>query len=124
MPSLSWLVEFKVSVTIIAFFFFQAEDGIRYLVTGVQTCALPISPTVRASCQALAATCCAHCQPVSACGRRGAWRLYCCFVGYVLYAHRSLIKILGDQDVCGCKEWWKAVQGERGPGTGRRPPLR
>src|SRR5574340_1589402 len=26
------------------FFFFQAEDGIRYLlVTGVQTCALPIS---------------------------------------------------------------------------------
>src|SRR2546430_4653774 len=28
----------------IVFFFFQAEDGIRYLtVTGVQTCALPIS---------------------------------------------------------------------------------
>src|SRR5256886_6944179 len=32
----------------VAFFFFQAEDGIRDLtVTGVQTCALPISPTVR-----------------------------------------------------------------------------
>src|SRR5256886_10849498 len=31
-------------VTMIAFFFFQAEDGIRDLtVTGVQTCALPIS---------------------------------------------------------------------------------
>src|SRR5215216_6969622 len=29
------------------FFFFQAEDGIRYdLVTGVQTCALPISTPV------------------------------------------------------------------------------
>src|SRR5256885_5518941 len=29
----------------IDFFFFQAEDGIRdYKVTGVQTCALPISP--------------------------------------------------------------------------------
>src|SRR2546430_13531904 len=29
----------------LAFFFFQAEDGIRDLtVTGVQTCALPISP--------------------------------------------------------------------------------
>src|SRR5438552_14596871 len=29
----------------VAFFFFQAEDGIRDdLVTGVQTCALPISP--------------------------------------------------------------------------------
>src|SRR2546425_3270330 len=28
----------------VSFFFFQAEDGIRYkLVTGVQTCALPIS---------------------------------------------------------------------------------
>src|SRR5256885_8962189 len=30
------------------FFFFQAEDGIRdYKVTGVQTCALPISPRRR-----------------------------------------------------------------------------
>src|SRR2546426_7666619 len=30
----------------VVFFFFQAEDGIRdYKVTGVQTCALPISPT-------------------------------------------------------------------------------
>src|SRR5256885_7524195 len=30
------------------FFFFQAEDGIRdYKVTGVQTCALPISPRNR-----------------------------------------------------------------------------
>src|SRR5256885_9356790 len=30
------------------FFFFQAEDGIRdYKVTGVQTCALPISRNVR-----------------------------------------------------------------------------
>src|SRR5229473_7347603 len=30
------------------FFFFQAEDGIRdKLVTGVQTCALPISPSER-----------------------------------------------------------------------------
>src|SRR3989454_4193547 len=29
------------------FFFFQAEDGIRdYKVTGVQTCALPISPGI------------------------------------------------------------------------------
>src|SRR6266446_167665 len=32
------------------FFFFQAEDGIRdYKVTGVQTCALPISPRGRRS---------------------------------------------------------------------------
>src|SRR5215469_14476045 len=33
------------------FFFFQAEDGIRYLyVTGVQTCALPISQVVAQAC--------------------------------------------------------------------------
>src|SRR2546426_8161837 len=32
---------------ILLFFFFQAEDGIRdYKVTGVQTCALPISLTI------------------------------------------------------------------------------
>src|SRR2546430_3546177 len=49
---------------VLVFFFFQAEDGIRYLtVTGVQTCALPISgptqtlrrpraPTGRPSCNA------------------------------------------------------------------------
>src|SRR2546421_1106949 len=35
------------SVYYVFFFFFQAEDGIRDLiVTGVQTCALPISPFV------------------------------------------------------------------------------
>src|SRR5215204_7217081 len=33
---------------ILFFFFFQAEDGIRdHCVTGVQTCALPISPEGR-----------------------------------------------------------------------------
>ena len=33
------------------FFFFQAEDGIRDIgVTGVQTCALPISEEDRISC--------------------------------------------------------------------------
>src|SRR5690606_40558288 len=33
----------QLSVYIITFFFFQAEDGIRdFHVTGVQTCALPI----------------------------------------------------------------------------------
>src|SRR2546425_10842061 len=33
-----------VTVVVLIFFFFQAEDGIRdKLVTGVQTCALPIS---------------------------------------------------------------------------------
>src|SRR5256884_1591445 len=35
---------FMASIHIVLFFFFQAEDGIRDVaVTGVQTCALPIS---------------------------------------------------------------------------------
>src|SRR5260221_1691379 len=36
----------SISADAVAFFFFQAEDGIRdHCVTGVQTCALPISRT-------------------------------------------------------------------------------
>src|SRR5699024_11673761 len=36
----------RVGLSVLFFFFFQAEDGIRDRnVTGVQTCALPISPT-------------------------------------------------------------------------------
>src|SRR5258706_9804603 len=39
----------NVIVIMTLFFFFQAEDGIRdWSVTGVQTCALPISPRSRA----------------------------------------------------------------------------
>src|SRR5256885_10905555 len=38
-------VRFNESIMWYVIFFFQAEDGIRdYKVTGVQTCALPISP--------------------------------------------------------------------------------
>src|SRR2546430_9220795 len=47
----SGYVSFKCTDCIILFFFFffQAEDGIRDLtVTGVQTCALPISRALRA----------------------------------------------------------------------------
>src|SRR2546427_9525518 len=37
----------RCTTVLFFFFFFQAEDGIRDLtVTGVQTCALPISPQV------------------------------------------------------------------------------
>src|SRR2546429_4297474 len=40
--------QIKLSWMIVHFFFFQAEDGIRDVaVTGVQTCALPISPVMR-----------------------------------------------------------------------------
>src|SRR5699024_11973811 len=39
--------------SVVAFFFFQAEDGIRDRnVTGVQTCALPISPIASITCAA------------------------------------------------------------------------
>src|SRR5256885_6527581 len=40
----------KEDKEVISFFFFQAEDGIRdYKVTGVQTCALPISSYARST---------------------------------------------------------------------------
>src|SRR2546423_11230258 len=41
---MEWLICFMRWIDGFLFFFFQAEDGIRdKLVTGVQTCALPIS---------------------------------------------------------------------------------
>src|SRR2546430_7073097 len=41
----------KVCLVFVFFFFFQAEDGIRDLtVTGVQTCALPISSPQGCQC--------------------------------------------------------------------------
>src|SRR5260221_8911312 len=47
--SLTPCLNFTYSCTIIFFFFFQAEDGIRdHCVTGVQTCALPISEPQKA----------------------------------------------------------------------------
>src|SRR6266511_1667262 len=42
---LLFFIHAHVDVACCLFFFFHAEDGIRYFhVTGVQTCALPISP--------------------------------------------------------------------------------
>src|SRR5207253_8583417 len=46
---ISFFIYDLVGVIFVFFFFFQAEDGIRDgHVTGVQTCALPISPRSRA----------------------------------------------------------------------------
>ena len=45
---------FVLEFVVLFFFFFQAEDGIRdWSVTGVQTCALPISlaPPLRVTAQ-------------------------------------------------------------------------
>src|SRR2546421_1678839 len=54
MMSYSIIIIYFVTLTgfsFVVFFFFQAEDGIRDLiVTGVQTCALPISCRERQSC--------------------------------------------------------------------------
>src|SRR2546430_4325065 len=56
------LVAFR-GLYVTCFFFFQAEDGIRDLtVTGVQTCALPISAQVAAgfsNCTAISGACAA-----------------------------------------------------------------
>src|SRR5438034_1603351 len=55
----SYIYEEKQVSIIIFFFFFQAEDGIRYhCVTGAQTCALPIClhfPAASAPLETLAA---------------------------------------------------------------------
>src|SRR3989441_8238853 len=65
------------------FFFFQAEDGIRdKLVTGVQTCALPISPSAaatarsspRASARAWRASCCGAPRRSGSCATRSERR--------------------------------------------------
>src|SRR5215813_14652373 len=56
-----WMVAMMVVIipsrTVCLFFFFQAEDGIRDAdVTGVQTCALPISRRCRGSARTWAAS--------------------------------------------------------------------
>src|SRR5256886_12092965 len=52
------------------FFFFQAEDGIRDLtVTGVQTCALPISPPERKREHELVASALRWVDATSSCSR-------------------------------------------------------
>src|SRR5690606_40730689 len=49
----------------LVFFFFQAEDGIRdFHVTGVQTCALPISTHAASSCRSVTVPN-AGCSPVN-----------------------------------------------------------
>src|SRR5256884_4119978 len=62
---------FGVSVIDAAFFFFQAEDGIRDVaVTGVQTCALPISLSIRAVSVARGGSVGTSCDLVSALGKQ------------------------------------------------------
>src|SRR5256885_8597209 len=65
----------RVGGSVCDVFFFQAEDGIRdYKVTGVQTCALPISP----SCAPIQVSFTHSCT----CGQRRTWSMrrcrFCC----------------------------------------------
>src|SRR5256885_5354937 len=56
MCALAWSLLYLVGMFVCTYvlFFFQAEDGIRdYKVTGVQTCALPISKTALAAIAAI-----------------------------------------------------------------------
>src|SRR5436305_3580456 len=58
-----WLLFASVVHIFVMFFFFQAEDGIRDAdVTGVQTCALPISD-ISISTMRYSASCRRKCQP-------------------------------------------------------------
>src|SRR2546421_5379473 len=89
----------------ICFFFFQAEDGIRDLiVTGVQTCALPISSFSLASVQ-VPATCRATCDvkrvtPLFPLNRRR--RLRADVVSHAIDALRSEERRVGKE----CRSRW------------------
>src|SRR2546428_3041146 len=62
-------------ILFLIFFFFQAEDGIRDLiVTGVQTCALPISGTERSSPRVYGFPGCSKSSLVGACSNRSEER--------------------------------------------------
>src|SRR5256885_5996548 len=62
--------------SLLFFFFFQAEDGIRdYKVTGVQTCALPISASRPCfCCCSSSGERCRHRRPIHRAGARRAAR--------------------------------------------------
>src|SRR5207244_7239046 len=60
---------------VVCFFFFQAEDGIRDdLVTGVQTCALPISSSIRNCGSSTSSSACGAMLPCSRRAHRTAAR--------------------------------------------------
>src|SRR5690349_23432500 len=71
------------------FFFFQAEDGIRDLyVTGVQTCALPISPRGCRRCS------CGQALRVERVPADGAGRAGADFPGHVALVHERVDRVL------------------------------
>src|SRR5690606_40327298 len=95
----SYSTFFAVSfVLFFVFFFFQAEDGIRdFHVTGVQTCALPISCAT-----------CGHCGgrdfPACSCSRRGGSSRSPRSSGSA--PRRSEERRVGKE----CRSWWSPDQ--------------
>src|SRR5205807_4371939 len=100
---------------VLSYFFFQAEDGIRvYKVTGVQTCALPISafrngPVVdRAAGPADAARSCRHLRGLLPCQRRGRFEKQASHEERrkIFLDPRSEERRVGKE----CRCWWRLCQ--------------
>src|SRR5947209_12339659 len=86
-----------------SFFFFQAEDGIRDIgVTGVQTCALPISPQPSGSARRPRPRGCARSAPDLAVPRVRASRCVC--LGPLPRRSRSEERRVGKE----CRSRWLA----------------
>src|SRR5690606_40254267 len=96
-----------VSYMFFIYFFFQADDGIRYFhVTGVQTCALPIS---RGTAEGRARRAGALLRRRGACGRR---------VGEAAGegCRRAVGVAVGVEDLCGCERSEERRVGKGGGG--------
>src|SRR5699024_11716717 len=94
-------------------FFFQAEDGIRYRnVTGVQTCALPISLSweTRTSTSSVSA----RLRPAARSARR-TWRVTPASAllvsGWVLSRDGRLAELIGFASRCGVGVWLRNAGG-------------
>src|SRR5207245_5725213 len=95
----------SVITSYVNFFFFQAEDGIRdATVTGVQTCALPISSERRTTGHRRGCPSCARRSPGTS--RRHAARRS--------RPRRSEERRVGEEGRCGGAAWYDKKKEERG----------
>src|SRR5256885_4524948 len=91
---------------IISFFFFQAEDGIRdYKVTGVQTCALPISPDDRNTSFFSGHTSFAFTSATLLCFQHGRLNLYGAADGVVCPAALAVASLTGLLRIGADRHW-------------------
>src|SRR5437588_1106249 len=115
-----------LSLFLFFFFFFQAEDGIRdHCVTGVQTCALPIS--IRTLPRSTRGSCCAAGAEASRprARRTGAChpllRLPALFLGGLARRGFGLLRALRSEErrvgkECGSR-WWRGQLRKQGDGS-------